>query len=220
MSDDDLNLESTELKVGGIKIKGVYVAAVIGIISSASGIIWAAAEFYGRVNGLEEGLASAVESIPDVAPLSERVSVLEDRLNSMTIPDITALETNMASSMEAINTLKIDLAGIQIPDLSEIETNIATIETQLEDNNIGQLQGKLTELSTSLAGMMEQVRSLIELRDDVAEAQRLVNEGSTQIANMELQVREATKFANNVQSLQREVDDLWEGMDALANPLR
>lgn len=232
-----MSLEETEINVGGVSFKGVYIAVFLTALGTVSGGIWAASEFYSRVGSIEETLETIPDvspiverlsvlenrvnaiSIPDIAPVTERVSVLEDRLNSMTIPDITTLETNMASSMEAINTIKVDIAGIQIPDLTDIETDIATIETQLADNNIGQLQGQLAELSTSLANMMEQVRTLTELRDDVAAAQQEVTEGSAEISKMQVNVNSALRFADDVKRLQTEVEDLWNGMDALANPL-
>lgn len=210
-----MSLEETEINVGGVSFKGVYIAVFLTALGTVSGGIWAASEFYSRVGAIEEGL----DDIPNIAPITERVSVIEDRLNSMTIPDITKLETDMAATMEAVNTIKVDIAGIQIPDLGDIEVQINEIEVQLRDNNIGQLQGKLTELSTSLAGMMEQVRDLIELKDDVSAAKVAVSEGNAEIDKMRTNVNSALRFAEDVKRLQTEVDDLWDGMDALANPL-
>lgn len=214
-----MSLEETEINVGGVSFKGVYIAVFLTALGTISGGIWAASEFYSRVGAMEEAIAETAGEIPDVAPLAERLSVLEDRLNSMTVPDITNLETNMSATMEAVSTLKVDIARIQIPDLTPIETQIREIEVQLRDNNIGQLQGKLTELSTSLANMMEQVRTLTELRDDVADAKSAVADGNAKIVSMELQVNSALRFAEDVKRLQTEVEDLWNGMDALANPL-
>lgn len=210
-----MSLEETEINVGGVSFKGVYIAVFLTALGTVSGGIWAASEFYSRVGAIEESL----DDIPNIAPITERVSVIEDRLNSMTIPDITKLETDMAATMEAVNTIKVDIAGIQIPDLGDIEVQINEIEVQLRDNNIGQLQGKLTELSTSLAGMMEQVRDLIELKDDVSAAKVAVSEGNAEIDKMRTNVNSALRFAEDVKRLQTEVDDLWDGMDALANPL-
>lgn len=214
-----MSLEETEINVGGVSFKGVYIAVFLTAVGTVSGGVWAASEFYSRVGSIESGLEETADSIPNIAPTIERVSVLENRLNGMTIPDITMLETNVAASMEAINTIKIDIASIDIPDLSDLELKVEAIEVQLRDNNIGQLQGQLAELSTSLANMMEQVRTLTELRDQVAAAEKAVNDGNAKIVTMDVQVNSALRFARDVERLQKEVEDLWNGMDALANPL-
>lgn len=216
---DSMSIEETEINVGGVSFKGVYIAVFLTAIGTVSGGVWAASEFYSRVGAIEAGLDETANSIPDTSPIVERLSVIENSLNDMTIPDISSLENNMASSMEAINTIKLDIARLDIPDLSDLEIKVEGIEVQLRDNNIGQLQGQLAELSTSLANMMEQVRTLTELRDQVATARQEVSDGNAKIVTMDVQVNSALRFARDVERLQKEVDDLWNGMDALANPL-
>ena len=216
---DSMSIEDTEINVGGVSFKGVYIAVFLTAVGTVSGGVWAASEFYSRVGAIESGLEETGDAIPDVGPIMERVSVLENRLNGMTIPDISMIETNLAASMEAINTIKVDIAKLDIPDLSDIEVKVEGIEVQLRDNNIGQLQGQLAELSTSLANMMEQVRTLAELRDQVAEAKSTVLDGQAKIIEMDVRVNSVLRFAKDVERLQTEVEDLWNGMDALANPL-
>jgi len=50
-------LEDTELTIGGTKLRGVWIAIVLSIGTTLAGGIWAVAEFYGRIEAVEEAVA-------------------------------------------------------------------------------------------------------------------------------------------------------------------
>ena len=52
-----MSLEDTELKIGGVNLRGVWIAIVLSIATTLSGGIWAVAEFYGRIEAVEDAVA-------------------------------------------------------------------------------------------------------------------------------------------------------------------
>lgn len=53
-----MGLEDTELKIGDVNLKGVWIAIVLSIATTLAGGIWAVAEFYGRIEAVESAVSS------------------------------------------------------------------------------------------------------------------------------------------------------------------
>lgn len=157
-------IADTELNIGGVKLKGVYIALVLSIASTIGGGLWATAEFFNRIDNLEA------------------------QLNSVEIPDLTSLE-------ERVNN----------------------IESRLEDQNIGQLQGKLAELGTNLTAIMEAQKDLMGLKDRVASVEK---SNSESLLKLDAKMQNIDGVADRMDKVSREIDDLWSGLDAVANPLK
>ena len=130
-----MSLEDTELKIGGVNLKGVWIAIVVSIATTMAGGIWAVAEFYGRIEAVEEAVSGN-----------------------------------------------------------------------------GKAAEKLTVLGANLETIMENQKQLLDMRDRVSEVEKIMAESV-------LIVNQAAETAGQVSNVQRELDDLWRGMDALANPL-
>ena len=162
-----MSLEDTELTIGGTKFKGVYIAIMLSFATTIGGGIWAASEFFSRVDTIEQ-----------------------------------------------------DLGSIVIPDLSDIEKNLATVQTQLEDNNVAHLQGKLSELAVTLKNIGDRQQ---EVLDDASASTDKVNQLEKDFINLEDRVEEALEdvqdFEKDVKRFKTEVDDLWKGLDAASSPL-
>lgn len=89
----------------------------------------------------------------------------------------------------------------QIPDISPIRENLATLGTRLE-TLLGQ-QEKLLELNTDVSKLSNDIEAM---KATVAKAEIIINDiGDTEV-----------KF----KTLTKEVEDLWQGMDYLSNPLK
>lgn len=131
-----MSLEDTELKIGGVNLKGVWIAIVVSIATTMAGGIWAVAEFYGRIEAVEEAVSGN-----------------------------------------------------------------------------GKAAEKLTVLGANLETIMENQKQLLDMRDRVSEVEKIMAESV-------LKVNQAAEKAGQVSKVQREIDDLWRGMDALANPLK
>lgn len=89
----------------------------------------------------------------------------------------------------------------QIPDISPIRENLATLGTRLE-TLLGQ-QEKLLELNTDVSKLSNDIEAM---KATVTKAEIIINDiGDTEV-----------KF----KTLNKEVEDLWQGMDYLSNPLK
>jgi len=89
----------------------------------------------------------------------------------------------------------------QIPDISPIRENLATLGTRLE--TLLSQQEKLLELNTDVSTLSNEIEAM---KATVATAEIIINDiGDTEV-----------KF----KTLTKEVEDLWQGMDYLSNPLK
>lgn len=176
-------LEDVELDVGGTKFKGVYIAILFSFASTIGGGIWAASEFFSRLEAQEVAVEESV--------------------------------ANMEQLASKFESLKED----QSSKLAEFDNKIATVKQQLEDNDVGGLQGKLAQLGTNLENIMEAQSKLLELRERVVEAEKQMKDMEITVQKAESIAREAGALKKDMQKVQKEIEDLWNGMDYLSNPL-
>ena len=89
----------------------------------------------------------------------------------------------------------------QIPDISPIRENLATLGTRLE--TLLSQQEKLLELNTDVSKLSNDIEAM---KATVAKAEIIINDiGDTEV-----------KF----KTINKEIEDLWQGMDYLSNPLK
>lgn len=157
-------LDGVELNVNGTSFKGVWIAIVLSMASTLGGGIWAASQFFARIDSIE------------------------GRLDS-----------------------------IEVPDLTDLTDRISLVEQRLTDQNISGLQGKLSELGANLEQIMDRQQELLDLRDRVEAAEKQAGESAITVAN---QASTVEKYDEAVKGIEREVNDIWNAMDALSNPLQ
>jgi uncharacterized coiled-coil protein SlyX len=100
---------------------------------------------------------------------------------------------------------------------SGFSNTITSVTQRLDDNNVAGLQGKLAELGTNLKSIMERQSELLDLREKVSNLETTL---AQQTVTVDTQLKAIGEHKDKVDKLQREIDDLWNGMDALSNPLR
>ena len=83
-----------------------------------------------------------------------------------------------------------------IPDVAPIEEKISLIETQLKDNNVAQF------------------------KEEIAELKQKVTQMETVVQKAELVTEEIKEFEDDVKVVKKEIQELWDGMDYLSNPLK
>ena len=89
----------------------------------------------------------------------------------------------------------------QIPDISPIRENLATLGTRLE--TLLSQQEKLLELNTDVSKLSNEIEAM---KATVTKAEIIINDiGDTEV-----------KF----KKINKEIEDLWQGMDYLSNPLK
>ena len=158
-----MSLADTELSIGGVKFKGIYIAIVLSLATTIGGGVWTASSLYSRLEAVEG------RNIPDIKPLQEK---------------------------------------------------IVLIETQLKDNNVSQLQGKLAELGTNLVVIKDQQGGLLEIKESVKELEQKVIQMQTTVEKAELATKQVASFPEDMNVIKREISDLWDGLDYLSNPYK
>ena len=132
------------------------------------------------------------------------------------------LETQEAAVAEAgvtATTLEArfeDLRESQSTALQGYEVIISNMQQSLEDNDVASLQGKLAELGTNLEAIMKAQQDLLDLRDRVASVEKSNSESVLKVEN---RVESLKDTSERLKRIQKEIDDLWLGLDSLANPL-
>ena len=158
-----MSLADAELTIGGVKLKGIYIAIVFSLATTIGGGVWTASSLYSRLEGVE-GLF-----IPNVTPLEERITL---------------------------------------------------IEQELEANDVSKLQGKLAELGVNLKTIATQQEKLLAIGDKVNELEKDIEGMKATVAKAEVLASDATKLDTKFKNMNREIQELWDGMDYLANPLK
>ena len=158
-----MSLAETELSIGGVKLKGIYIAIVLSLATTIGGGVWTASSLYSRLEAVEG------RNIPNIKPLQEK---------------------------------------------------IALIETQLKDNNVSQLQGKLAELGTNLVVIKDQQGGLLEIKESVKKLEQDIIQMQTTVEKAELATKQVASFPEEMTVIKREILDLWDGLDYLSNPYK
>ena len=132
---------------------------------------------------------------------------------------LLSLATTLGSGIWAASTLYsrlVDVEARSIPNVKPLEERVGLIEQELEDNSVSSLQGKLAELGTNLEAIMEAQKELLDLRDRVAAVEKSNAEAVLRVDNR----LESLKDTNErLKRIQKEIDDIWLGLDSIANPL-
>ena len=126
-----------------------------------------------------------------------------------------AVETAEATSATLGARFK-DLRESQLQALQGYEVTISNMQQSLDDNDVQGLQGKLAELGTNLEAIMEAQKDLLDLRDRVATVEKSNAESVLRVEN---KVESLGKTDERLKRIQKEIDDLWDGLDSVVNPL-
>jgi hypothetical protein len=100
---DNAMIEETELKVGGFKFKGIWIAVALSVFTPIAGGIWATAEFYGRIVALEEtvsGTSASNEKLTKVGANLE--SIMESQKELLDLRDRIADIDKLTSSNDVL----------------------------------------------------------------------------------------------------------------------
>ena len=94
------------------------------------------------------------------------------------------------------------------------------MKQELEDNDVAGLQGKLATFGTNLKTIMEQQQKLLAIQERMVEVEKEMEAMKGVVQRAELKTKELEDFEKESAALKREIQQLWEGMDYLSNPLQ
>lgn len=121
--------------------------------------------------------------------------------------------SSLYSRLEAVE-------AISVPNIAPIEEEIKLIQQQLQDNDISQLSAKLATLGTTLATMAESQKNLLELQTDVSELSKQIEGMKAVVKQAEIVTESMSDIKKEFDVHSREINDLWQGLDHLSDPLR
>ena len=107
-----------------------------------------------------------------------------------------------------------------ITDKQELLSAIKLIEQELADNDVSQLQGKLAALGVNLQTIVDQQAKLLLIDENVNSLEKDIETMKSTVAKAELMTNNLTKLDGQLKTIGREIEDLWQGMDYLSNPLK
>ena len=158
-----MNLSETELSIGGVKFKGIYIVILVSLATTIGSFVWTASSLYSRLESVES------RAIPQVAPIEEKIGL---------------------------------------------------IEQQLKDNDIASLSAKLATLGTNLETIVGQQEKLLELSKDVSTLEKDIETMKATVKQAELISESLGDVDDRIKIVNKEINDLWDGMDYLSNPLK
>ena len=158
-----MNLSETELSIGGVKFKGIYIVILVSLATTIGSFVWTASSLYSRLESVES------RAIPQVAPIEEKIGL---------------------------------------------------IEQQLKDNDIASLSAKLATLGTNLETIVGQQEKLLELSKDVSKLDKDIETMKATVKQAELISESLGDVDDRIKIVNKEINDLWDGMDYLSNPLK
>lgn len=108
----------------------------------------------------------------------------------------------------------------EIPDTTVLHEDIQLIKQELDDNDISQLQAKLATIGVNLETIMGQQTKLLLLQEKLVAVEKEMEAMKGVVQRAEVSVKDVEKFEGKVSKMQREIQELWDGMDYLSNPLK
>jgi len=136
---------------------------------------------------------------------------------------LLSLATTLGSGIWAASTLYGRLVHVEarsIPNIAPMQEEINLIRQQLQDNDVSQLKAKLAELGTNLSTIMEQQDKLLTVSQDITDLEKDIEAMRSTVKTAELVAKDLEGLDDKFKTITKEIDDLWEGMDYLSNPLR
>ena len=108
----------------------------------------------------------------------------------------------------------------EIPDTTVLHEDIQLIKQELDDNDISQLQAKLATIGVNLETIMGQQSKLLLLQEKLVAVVKEMEAMKGVVQRAEVSVKDVEKFDSMIGKMTRDIQELWDGMDYLSNPLK
>lgn len=211
-----------EFSIGGFNVKGWMVAVALPVLSTVSGGVYFGYDtlnrFYGVEGGVDEALGKAGTNAKQISELQKSLT----QLSNDTARDRTANKTFAASQLTTAKTAitneiqaKTDKLNKQVVELAEeltqqivelkaaLNSRVQTVEQAVVDNDVRGLNTKLAQLTTNMQQILQQQKTLLDLRSQVDKATTITD-----------------TIGDKLDVIQTEIDDIWKAYDSMVeNPL-
>ena len=156
-------MENIELDVGGTKFKGIWIAVLFSFASTIGGGIWAASEFFSRIEILEEKVIEGQDVSgsweEDKKVLMADLAVLQQQLEDNDVSSLQGKLAELGSVLGAIMERQKELIALQErlvqveKDMTEITTVVAKAEMMTQGAE--QIAQKLVRVEKEINDLWE-----------------------------------------------------------------
>ena len=164
----DMSLETTELNVGGLKFKGIYIAFLLTIVSTIGGAIWTASTLYGRLESVE---GDKIEK-KDINPLIEQVALVEQQLKDNDISSLQGKLAQLGTNLQTIMTQQADLLAIKervVEADKEVTDMKATVQSaKLIVEKVDGFNKQLNDFDVKSKKLEREINDIWTAMDDLA----------------------------------------------------
>ena len=202
---------SMEFSIGGFNVKGWMVAVALPVLSTVSGGVYFGYDtlnrFYGVEGGVEEALGKAGTNAKQISELQKSLTKLGNDNATNRTANKTFAANQLAEAEEALTKEIVELAEElkqQIVELQgELNSRVQTVEQAVVDNDVRGLNTKLAQLTTNMQQILQQQKTLLDLRSQVDKATTITD-----------------TIGDKLDVIQTEIDDIWKAYDSMVeNPL-
>lgn len=162
-------MEEIELDVGGTKIKGVWIAILFSFASTIGGGIWAASEFFSRLEAQEEAVTEAA-----------------NKANTLTL-NFDNLQKQSTAEL-AVFTTRVEKIEQQLTD-----NGVAELQGKL-----AQLQANLTQILEQQSQLLDLREKFTELDKTVAENDVIVQEARSKFESYDKAIKKMSREADDL----------------------
>ena len=164
----DMSLEATELNVGGLKFKGVYIALLFTIVSTIGGTIWTASTLYGRLESVE---SDKIEK-KDINPIIEQVALVEQQLKDNDISSLQGKLAQLGTNLQTIMTQQAELLAIKervVEAEKEVTDMKATVQSaKLIVEKVDGFNKQLNDFDVKSKKLEREINDIWTAMDDLA----------------------------------------------------
>ena len=156
-------MDNIELDVGGTKFKGIWIAVLFSFASTIGGGIWAASEFFSRIEILEEAVAESEDVSgtwsEDKKVLMADLAVLQQQLEDNDVSSLQGKLAELGSVLGAIMERQKELIALQerIVEVEKEVTAMATIvqKAEMVTQNAEQVNNRLQKAEREINDLWE-----------------------------------------------------------------
>ena len=153
-----MSLEETEINVGGVKFKGVYIAVVLGFVSTIGGTIWTASELYSRLEAVE------AYEIPDTTPLHEDIELIKQELEDNDVKSLQGKLAELGVNLKTIIEQQKDLLAIK-ERVVQAEKDVEAMRTTVAEAKL--IVGKVDGFESYLKQFETKIEKVDKEIDDI-----------------------------------------------------
>jgi chromosome segregation ATPase len=156
-------MDNIELDVGGTKFKGIWIAVLFSFASTIGGGIWAASEFFSRIEILEEKVIEGQDVSgsweEDKKVLMADLAVLQQQLEDNDVSSLQGKLAELGSVLGAIMERQKELLALQerIVEVEKEVTAMATIvqKAEMVTQNAEQMNKRLEKTEREINDLWE-----------------------------------------------------------------